>query len=102
MDKVVWFYQQYCLKHPRLTELLLAVIAVVAVHVGLSYVRHAAQQSSPTITAAPVDHNPPAPASIPTPTTAGTTVNDARTSGNSSPATAGNGNGVSVQTGEKK
>jgi hypothetical protein len=102
MEKVIWFYQQYCSKHSRLTELLLAVIAVVAVHVGLSYVRHAAEQSSPTITAAPADHHPPAPASIPTSTTVGTTVNNAKTSGNSSPATAGNGNVVSVETTEKQ
>jgi hypothetical protein len=44
MDKIVWFYDEYCSKHPRATELVLVCAAILAVHIGLAYVKDAAQK----------------------------------------------------------
>ena len=87
MDKVIWFYEHYCARHPRLTEIFLIVIGACLIHAGLAFVKDAAasrgvgtsvKEQHPTVLA------PPA-----------ASPRSANTTGPGSPAVSGDGNTVS-------
>jgi hypothetical protein len=79
VGKVIWFYDKYCSRFPKLTEACLILVAIVIVHFGLAYVRDAAAKKA-----------------LQTPQIQPSS--NATTTGPMSPATAGNGNSVTYET----
>jgi hypothetical protein len=88
MDKLIWFYQHYCSKHPKLTEILLVIAGACFIHFGLAFVKDAASSKAAQM---PIQELHPV-ASSP----AVQTSNSASTTGPDSPATAGDHNNTSI------
>jgi hypothetical protein len=96
VDKIIWFYDEYCSRHPRLTEFLLVCVAVAIVHVGLTFVKDAAARKG--LENSVITGQPPK-ATLPSIDISSRT---ATTKAPRSPAIAGDGNTVQYDSPDKK